>query len=159
MTLEIRADDLSGEPTRELVARHLRGMFELTPAESVYALDVDKLRDPAVSFWSAWEGDQLAGIGALKRLDATGVAEQRGEIKSMRVADEFLGKGVGRAMLRHIVAAAREQGMTSLWLETGSEEGFLAAQRLYLSEGFTECGPFGDYPDSPLSTYMTLTLR
>jgi len=158
VTLEIRADDLSGEPTRELVARHLRGMFELTPAESVYALDVDRLRDPAVSFWSAWSDDQLAGIGALKTLDAPGAPVQRGEIKSMRVADAFLGRGVGRAMLRHIVATARERGMTSLWLETGSDEGFTAAQRLYASEGFSECGPFADYPENPLSTYMTLRL-
>jgi len=151
--LEIRADDLSGEQTRELVARHLRGMFELTPAESVFALDLDRLQDPAVAFWSAWVGDYIAGIGALKTLDA-----DRGEIKSMRVADGFLGQGVGRAMLRHIIAEARARGFASLWLETGSEHGFVAAQRLYESEGFEVCGPFDDYPDSGLSVFMTRRL-
>jgi len=157
--LEIRTDDLSGAATRELVARHLRGMFELTPAESVFALDVDRLRDPSVALWSAWMGDEIAGIGALKILDAAdGETAQRGEIKSMRVADAFLGQGVGRAMLRHIVAEARARGLASLWLETGSEDGFLAAQRLYESEGFEVCGPFDDYPDSGLSMFMTLQL-
>ena len=68
-----------------------------------------------MTFWSAWLGNDIAGCGALKRLDA-----ERGEIKSMRVADRFLGRGVGRAILEHLVAQARAQGMRSLWLETGS---------------------------------------
>src|SRR5262245_57033420 len=137
LTLEFRVDDLSGEPTRALIARHLAGMHANSPAGSVHALDIDKLRRPDVTFWSAWTGGEIAGCGALKTLDAA-----RGEIKSMRVADAFLGQGVGRAMLDHIVSQARARGMRSLWLETGSSTAFLPALRLYESAGFVRCGPF-----------------
>jgi putative acetyltransferase len=119
----------------------------------VHALDLDALRHPSITFWSAWIDDELAGIGALKQLD-----EQRGEIKSMRVDDRFRGAGVGRAILRHIVAEARGRGMTSLWLETGSPDDFIPAQRLYESEGFVVCEPFDGYVEDPYSVFMTKTL-
>ena len=151
--IEIRVDDLSGDATRALITAHLAGMHDTSPPESVHALDLDGLRDPAITFWSAWSGAELAGIGALKRLDA-----QRGELKSMRVDDRFRGTGVGRALLRHIVEEARGRGMTSLWLETGSTEDFLPAQRLYESEGFVECGPFEGYALDPFSIFLTRTL-
>lgn len=147
--LVFRVDDLSGSPTRALVAHHLAGMHASSPAESVFALDIDGLRDPAVTFWSGWHGDELVVIGALKTLDAA-----NGELKSMRVADEHLGTGAGRVMLRHLVAEARTGGMSTLWLETGSTDDFTPARRLYASEGFVECGPFGDYPENPFSVFM-----
>lgn len=153
MTLEIRTDDLSGEATRALLALHLAGMHATSPAESVHALDVSELQQPSVQFFSAWEDGRVAGIGAMKELDA-----ERGELKSMRVADDFLGQGVGRAMLRHLITTARERGMTSLWLETGTPAEFAPARRLYESEGFVECGPFGDYRDDPFSLYMSRVL-
>lgn len=153
MTLQFRVDDLEGDAIRALVARHLRGMHENSPAESVHAFDLSGLRHPAVTFWSVWHGETLAGMGALKQIDAT-----RGEIKSMRVADELLGKGVGRAMLNHILGEARRRGMTSLWLETGSAPAFLPALSLYESAGFTRCGPFGDYVEDPFSIFMTMSL-
>jgi putative acetyltransferase len=152
-TIEIRADDLSGDATRRLVALHLAGMHDTSPPESVHALDVDALADPSISFWSAWIDGELAGIGALKAIDAS-----RGELKSMRVDDRFLGAGVGRALLRHLMASARERGMTSLWLETGSTPEFVPAQRLYASEGFVECGPFEGYALDPFSVFMTRAL-
>ena len=152
-TMEIRVDDLSGDATRALITAHLAGMHDTSPPESVHALDLDGLRHPAITFWSAWVDGELAGIGALKRLDA-----QRGELKSMRVDDRFRGTGVGRALLRHIVQDARERGMTSLWLETGSTAEFLPAKRLYESEGFVECGPFEDYALDPFSIFLTRTL-
>ena len=150
---DIRLDDLTGEPTRRLIARHLAGMHANTPAGSVHAFDIDKLKDPTVTFWSAWRGDEIAGCGALKQL-----TDSSGEIKSMRVADTFLGQGVGRAMLAHIMAEARTRGMTSLWLETGSAAAFTPALRLYESAGFTRCGPFGSYKTDPFSIFMTRTL-
>ena len=153
MPLEFRVDDLSGDASRALVARHLAGMHEDTPPENVFALDVDALRDPAVTFFSGWDGDELVVIGALKSMDAA-----NGELKSMRVADDRLGTGAGRAILRHIVGVARDRGMTTLWLETGSPASFLPARRLYASEGFVECGPFGDYPENPFSVFMTKEL-
>jgi putative acetyltransferase len=151
--LVFRVDDLSGTATRELVAHHLVGMHASSPAESVFALDVDGLTSPAVTFFSGWRGDHLVAIGALKSLD-----EANGELKSMRVADTHLGTGAGRAMLRHLIAEARTRGMHTLWLETGSTDDFQPALRLYASEGFTECGPFGDYRENPFSVFMTLTL-
>ena len=153
MVIEIRIDDLAGEATRTLIARHLDGMHDSSPPESVHALDADGLRHPAITFWSAWVDGELAGIGALRQIDA-----ERGELKSMRVDDRFLGLGVGRAILRRIVTEARARGMTSLWLETGATEDFVPAQRLYASEGFVPCGPFEGYAEDPFSVFMTRTL-
>ncbi len=112
--ITFRVDDLSGAPTRALIARHLAGMRETSPAASVHAFDIDRLRAPGVTFWSAWVGEEIAGCGALKVLD-----ERRAEIKSMRVADAFLRRGIGRAILGHLMAEARRRGVESLWLETG----------------------------------------
>ena len=151
--LHIRVDDLSGENTRALIAFHLSGMHDTSPPESVHALDIEGLRDPSITFWSAWIDGDLAGIGALKTMDA-----ERGELKSMRVDDRFRGSGVGRAILHHIVDVARARGMKSLWLETGSPDEFVPAQRLYESEGFVRCGPFEGYTDDPFSVFMTRTL-
>jgi putative acetyltransferase len=151
--IEIRVDDLTGETTRALIAFHLDGMHDTSPPESVHALDIDGLRHPSVTFWSAWIDGELAGIAALKSIDA-----ERGELKSMRVDDRFRGSGVGRALLRHLIAEARRRGMTSLWLETGSPDDFVPAQRLYESEGFTRCGPFDGYTEDPFSVFMTRTL-
>lgn len=151
--IHIREDDPTTSPARELVAAHLAGMHENSPAESVHALDIEALAGPSMSFWSAWVGGELAGIGALKVFD-----EDRGELKSMRVADAFRGTGVGRRMLRHIVAEAESRGLASLWLETGSTPDFLPAVGLYQSEGFVPCAPFADYTDDPFSLYFTRTL-
>jgi putative acetyltransferase len=146
-------DDLSSPATRALVAHHLAGMHASSPPESVFALDIDGLRHPDVTFFSARLGDEVVAIGALKTIDPG-----NGELKSMRVADGHLGTGAGRAMLRHLLAEARARGMRTVWLETGSTEDFVPARRLYAAEGFVECGPFGDYPENPFSIFMTLTL-
>jgi putative acetyltransferase len=143
-------DDLSRAASQALVARHLRGMYENSPPESVHAFDLSKLKQPGVTFWSAWVGDEIVGMGALKRLDA-----QRGEIKSMRVADAWLGKGVGRAMLDHIMREAQRMGLSSLWLETGNADAFAPALKLYETAGFARCGPFNGYADDPFSVFMT----
>jgi putative acetyltransferase len=148
-----RIDDLTGAPTRALIAQHLASMHESSPPESVHALGVEKLRQPDVTFWSAWVGDTLAGCGALKTIDA-----QRGEIKSMRVADAFRGTGIGRATLEHIMQEARRRKMTSLWLETGTAAAFTPAHRLYESAGFQRCGPFDGYVEDPFSVFMTRAL-
>ncbi len=151
--LRIVADDLTGPEIAALLQRHLDGMHENSPPESVHALDLDALRAPGIHFWSAWEGDALAGCGALKVLDAS-----HGEIKSMRTADAFLGRGVGTAILRHILSEARRMGLTRLSLETGSTPAFAAAHRLYVRHGFLPCGPFGSYRDDPFSRFFTLDL-
>lgn len=147
--LRVQVDDLSGAEIQALVKRHLAGMHANSPACSVHALDLDKLRQPGVIFWSGWVGDEIAAMGALKRLD-----DVNGEIKSMRVADAFLGKGAGRAMLEHIVVEACAMGLKTLWLETGSAPAFVPALKLYESAGFEVCGPFADYTLDPFSVFM-----
>jgi putative acetyltransferase len=124
-----------------------------TARGSAHALDLSGLRAPEVTFWSAWEGDEVVGVGALRRLNA-----DHGEIKSMHTADAARGRGVGSAILQQILAAARARGMTRLSLETGSWPYFAAARSLYARHGFVECEPFGDYRDDPNSVFMTLSL-
>lgn len=148
--LAFQVDDLTGDQTRALIARHLAGMHANSPPGNVFAFDIDRLRSPDVTFWSAWSGEVIAGCGALKVLDA-----ERGEIKSMRVDDAFLGRGVGKAILEHLIDQARLRGMTSLWLETGSSPAFAPALKLYENHGFERCGPFGDYEANPFSIFMT----
>lgn len=150
MSLTLRPDDLSGPATQALIASHQAELRSLSPEESCHVLDLDGLRDPAIEFWSAWDGDRIAGIGALKQLDA-----ERGELKSMRAADAYRGRGIGRLILRQLITAARVRGLTSLWLETGAGDAFVPARRLYESEGFVTCAPFGAYRLDPLSVYYT----
>lgn len=151
--IEIRVDDLSTDDVRALVAAHLDGMHASSPAESVHALGLEALQAPGVTVWSAWIDGRLAGLGALKALDA-----ERAELKSMRVDDVFRGQGVGRSVLRHIMTDAAARGIRSLWLETGTTPDFDAARRLYESEGFAYCGPFEGYVEDPFSVFMTRAL-
>lgn len=149
----IRVDDLTGPEIRALLEEHLRNMYELSPPESVHALDLAALRRPEITFWTAWSDGALVGCGALKELDPA-----HGEVKSMRTASAYRRKGVGRAMLEHIIAEARARSYRRLSLETGSMDAFLPARRLYESFGFAYCAPFADYTDDPNSAFMTRTL-
>jgi putative acetyltransferase len=149
----IRVDDLAGPEIRALLEEHLRNMHELSPPESVHALDIAALRRPEITFWTAWSQGELLGCGALKVLDPT-----HGEVKSMRTARAKRRTGVGRAMLEHIIAEARARSYARLSLETGSMEAFAPARRLYESFGFAHCGPFADYAEDPNSVFMTRTL-
>ncbi|MCY1670208.1 GNAT family N-acetyltransferase [Novosphingobium sp. SL115] len=154
MNLRIVEDDLSGEAIRALVALHLDGMHAHSPACKVHALPVEKLRQPGVTFFSAWAGDALAGMGAIKALDDT-----HGELKSMRVAPDWLGKGVGEAMLLHLLGVARARGYAQVSLETGSGPAFEPALRLYRKHGFAPCAAFADYVLDEFSQCLTLRLR
>jgi len=153
MTMEIRSDDLSGPEIRALLEEHLRNMHEVSPPESVHALDLDKLRQPDISFWTVWENGDLLGCGALRALSS-----KHGEIKSMRTAEAHRGRGVARAVLNHIVAEAKSRAYERLSLETGSMQAFAPAHRLYESFGFACCAPFGDYAPDPNSLFMTKRL-
>ena len=126
-----------------------RARAETAPG-SAHALDLSGLRAPEVTFWSAWEGDTVVGVGALKRLSA-----DHGEIKSMHTAETARGRGVGSALLRQIMAVARERGMSRISLETGSWAYFAPARALYAKHGFVECGPFGEYRVDANSVFMT----
>jgi putative acetyltransferase len=151
--MRIELDDLSRPQVHELLREHLSNMYELSPPESVHALDLSALRSPAITFWTVWEESTLLGCGALLELDAT-----HGEVKSMRTPKALRRRGAGRAVLGRIIEEARARGYARLSLETGSMEAFKPAQRLYESFGFTYCGPFGDYRADPNSTFMTLQL-
>lgn len=151
--MRIIEDDLTGPEIRALLETHFAGMLANSPKDSCHFLDFDGLRGPGVTFWSIWDSDALAGCGALRELDAG-----HGEIKSMRTHADHMRKGAGAAMLRHIIATARDRGYARLSLETGSGDAFVAAQALYLGHGFAFCPPFGDYREDPFSRFMTLAL-
>ncbi len=136
-----------------LLEEHLRNMHELSPPESVHALDVSALQRPEITFWSVRDGGLLLGCGALKELDP-----EHGEVKSMRTPQAMRRRGAGRLVLNHIVEEARRRGYKRLSLETGSMEAFRPAWQLYESIGFRHCGPFADYRPDPNSVFMTLEL-
>jgi putative acetyltransferase len=151
--MRIDVDDLSRPEIHALLNEHLQSMYALSPPESVHALDLDKLRAPEITFWSAWEGALLIGCGALKEHD-----RRHGEIKSMRTPAALRRRGAGRAILAHIVEVAAARHYERLSLETGSMEAFRPAQRLYESFGFSFCGPFGGYVEDPNSVFMSKRL-
>jgi putative acetyltransferase len=148
--LTFHQDDLDSPEVQTLLAFHLGQMRSNSPRDACHVLPIDGLRDPAFTLLSAREGERLVGVGALKQL-----APDHGEVKSMRTAPGALGRGVGRALLNHIVAEARRRGYRRLSLETGSTEPFAAALRLYEQEGFVPCGPFGGYVDTPFTRFFT----
>lgn len=153
-TLEIRPDDLDGEAVLALLQFHLDEMHQWSPPESVHAMPAERLRQPDVTFFSAWDGETLAGCGAIKHL-----GQAHGELKSMRVAPAYRGRGVGRSILRRLLEEARSRGYSRVSLETGRPEPFQPAQGLYRAHGFIECPPFGDYVSDDFSVCMTLELR
>lgn len=151
--MQIREDDLSGPEIARLLERHLAHMAEHTPPESIYALDLNALRAPDITFWSGWADGDLVGCVALREL-----TPDHGEIKSMHAVHERRGEGIGKQFVAFIIIEARRRGYARLSLETGSMVGFEPARRLYGGFGFEPCGPFGEYAFDANSVYMTLTL-
>ena len=149
----IRRDDLSSPEVIALLELHLKEMHRWSPACKVHAMPVERLREPDVTFYSAWRDSELAAVGALKELDS-----KRGELKSMRAAPEFRGKGAGEAILIHMLSEAETRGYRWLGLETGRPQEFLPAQKLYEKYGFSECPAFGDYVSDEFSLCMDKTL-
>lgn len=153
MDLQIAEDDLAGEAIRELVALHLSGMHASSPACKVHALPVEKLQQPGVTFYSAWLGGKLAGMGAIKGID-----DSHGELKSMRTAPDWLGKGVGETILLHLLDVARARGYVRVSLETGQAPAFEPALSLYRKHGFVNCEAFADYTNDDFSQCLTLAI-
>ena len=152
--MRIVEGDFSDARVIALLKSHLTRARAETASGSAHALDQTELQSADISFWTIWDGEDLLGIGALKRLSA-----DHGEIKSMHTTQSARRKGVGTAMLRHIIAAARSRGMVRLSLETGSWDYFQPARALYKKHGFVECSPFADYVSDPNSVFMSLDLR
>ena len=150
---DIREDDLSGNQARELIVLHLKGMHANSPPGSVFALDLSGLKDPSVTVWSAWRGEKIASIGALKML-----GRDQAEVKSMRTHPDFLRKGAAAQLLEYIINVARERGVRVLSLETGSGDAFEPALALYRRRGFVRGEPFGGYIASAFNQYFHLRL-
>ena len=150
----ISVDDPRSSDIRELLERHFAHAREHTAPDEIYALDADRLSDPAVTFFSLRRDGELLGVAALKHLD-----DRHAEIKSMHTVEAARRGGIGRALVEHLIAVAGERGYRRLSLETGSGPGFAAARALYADAGFEPCGPFGQYPPSPNSAFMALELE
>jgi putative acetyltransferase len=150
---DIRADDLTGTATQDLLRLHLQGMHANSPPGSVFALDLSGLKRPDIAVWSAWRDDRIAGIGALKTHPGN-----YGEVKSMRTHPEFLRRGVAAMLLGHIVAQARARGLARLSLETGTGPAFEPALALYRSRGFVDGDAFADYPQTAFNRFLELRL-
>jgi putative acetyltransferase len=151
--LQIRIDDLRGPEIAELVGAHLAHARRWSPAESKHALDLDALRAPEITFWTAWDGASLLGCGALKELDP-----KQGELKSVHTAARHRRRGVAAALLAHIVDEARARSYQRLSLETGSMDALAPARALYSRLGFVPCEPFGGHVADPNSVFMRLDL-
>ncbi|MFS0738073.1 GNAT family N-acetyltransferase [Sphingomonas sp. 1P06PA] len=148
--ITIRADDLTGADVIDLLRHHQAEMQAGSPKESCHVFDVHRLRAADVTFWTAWDAETLLGCAALKQL-----APDHGEIKSMRTAPAALRRGVGAALLDHLIVSARAAGIERLSLETGSGPLFEPAAALYARFGFTPCPPFADYRPDPFSRFLS----
>ena len=152
--IEVIVDELSSGHVIRLLQEHRSDMLQHSPAESVHALDAAALHSPDLTFWSAWvDNARFAGCGALRQ-----IADDHGEIKSMRTSRQFLPRGVAASILDTIINTAIERNYQRLSLETGSMQVFIPARKLYQRYGFTECPPFAQYVEDPASICMTLAL-
>jgi putative acetyltransferase len=147
--MQIKIDDLRGPEIALLLEEHLAGMRASSPACSVHALDIDALRKPEITFWSAWEDGELLGCGALKELNP-----QHAEVKSMRTSAKHLRKKVASNILQVLIDIATSRGCKKLSLETGAQPAFVPARTMYENFGFTYCAPFEGYWDDPNSVFM-----
>ncbi|HEY0623664.1 GNAT family N-acetyltransferase [Sphingomonas sp.] len=152
--MQVREGGLDEPQVIGLLEIHAGGMLANSPQGACHFLDLSGLKNPDITFLSAWEGETLLGIGAVKALDA-----ETGEIKSMRTAQAALGQGVGTAILRHIIALAKQRGYTALKLETGTGAAFDAAHALYARHGFTPCPAFADYETTEFNRFFALPLN
>jgi putative acetyltransferase len=151
--MKIIDGDFDNPDVLSLLRLHLAGMHANSPPGTVYALDVSGLRQPSIAFVTAWDGEHLLGMGALKTLD-----RWSGEIKSMRTHPGHLRRGVAAAILEHLIGLARERGFRRVSLETGSGPAFEPALALYRRRGFTNGPAFGDYEASPFNQFLHVDL-
>lgn len=152
--MHIKIDPLTGPEIYALLTEHLQSMASHSPAESCHALNIEALRQPEITFWTAWQDNDLLGCGAIKEL-----SPEHAEIKSMRTASKHLRQGVAKALLQHIMAEAQSRNYQRVSLETGTVAAFDPARKMYESFGFTYCKPFADYSIDPFSAFMTKVLR
>lgn len=149
MAVSIAAETPLQDDVRELVALLNAHLLPLSPVEFQFKMTVEQMAGPDTTVLVARdEAGRAVGCGALKMAEA-GLAE----VKRMYTRPEVRGQRVGVALLEAIERLARERGVVTLLLETGTGPGFVAAQRLYERAGFVARGPFFDYPDSEWSAF------
>ena len=148
--MKIILDDLSSGDVIQLLEEHLADMYATSPPESVHALDVERLKSPNITFFSAWLNEHLQGCLAINKL-----SDSHLELKSMRTATQARNSGVASQLLLHVVNYATEQGYKRISLETGSQDYFKAARNLYEKFGFEYCQPFAEYKEDINSQFMT----
>jgi putative acetyltransferase len=151
--LIVGIEDPRDDDVRTILKTHLAFAREVTPPGHVHALESEQLLEPEVTLFGARRDGVLLGVCALKHLGGS-----EGELKSMHTVEAARGRGVGRALVEHVLAVAVERGYRDLSLETGTMDAFAPARCLYASIGFVPCPPFGDYTENRFSTCMTLTL-
>jgi putative acetyltransferase len=151
--VQITPDPLTSPEVVAFLQAHLDQMHATSPPGSVHALDLAGLRAPGMRFWSAYDGDELVGTAALKRL-----TDEHAELKSMRTAPHRTRQGIAARLLGFVLDEARAAGFARVSLETGSQGFFAPARALYARHGFAECAAFGDYRPDPHSTFMTREL-
>jgi len=151
--VDIRVDDLSGRDIAAFLKDHIDDMISVSPPQSRHVLDLDGLRQAAITFWTMRVADQVIACGALKAISA-----DHAEIKSMRTAQGHRGRGIASLMLRHIIGEAKARGYRRLSIETGSMEFFKPARALYAKHGFAVCPPFANYGEDPNSVFMSIEL-
>ena len=151
--LVIAPDDPRADDVATLLQQHHAFSLSCSPPEFSFALDIDGLAQPAVTFCTARQDGELLAVGALMELDA-----RHAEIKSMHTTRAARGQGVGAAMLEHLLELARSRGYERVSLETGAQPEFEPARAMYARAGFEVCGPYAGYPDSGYSVFMTLVL-
>ena len=153
-SISIVIDDITSPGVIAFLNDHLQHMIKVTPPGCVHALDIEALKKPEITFWSAWEESQLVCCGALKELNA-----REAELKSMRTAPSHLGKGIASYLLEFILSEAKRRGYHRISLETGSYDAFKPARNLYEKFGFKYCDPFSDYSEDPNSVFMTIAVK
>lgn len=153
MPFAILPADFARPELHTFLQAHLDDMEPTAPPESRHALDLEGLQRPGVRAWMAVDGDDVIGTAALSPLAAGWE-----ELKSMRTAPERRGEGIAARLLVHVLVDAQDRDVQRVSLETGSQEFFAPARRLYAQAGFTECEPFGSYVTDPNSVFMTREL-
>ncbi len=136
-----------------LLREHLHSMTLHSPPESIHALDVEALRKPEITFWSAWRNAELVGCGAIKAL-----TPRHGEIKSMRTVSSHLRTGVATGLMHHLIDEARRRSYERSASRRARWRPFAPARSLYARFGFRLCAPFAHYVEDPYSAFMTRDL-
>lgn len=151
MSMAVAAESPLQDDIRELVAELNATLLELTPPEFVFHMTVEQMAEPATTVFIARDEGKAVGCGALKRHE-----DSIGEVKRMYTRPSHRGRRIGAEIVQRIEAAAREEGLTRLVLETGDQHP--AAWAVYERAGFTRCGPVLDYPDSKWSVFYEKAL-